>query len=156
VKLRRTFVIGVLGALLAVAVERASGWLAVQDANLCRLVGAVLTGRSTTAAMLLGCAGQFVVALIAAYIYAFLFEHVFHRAGVLAGLLVGVAHVIVAGIAVGLMPVGQLQHADIVPPGAFMRQRGTIVLIGFLLAHLSFGAFVGSRYGATNAQRRVG
>ena len=53
-KLRRAFVIGVLGALLAVAIVRAAGWLAVQDADLCRIVGAVLTGRGTTPAVVTG------------------------------------------------------------------------------------------------------
>lgn len=153
-KLRRTLVIGVLGALLAVAIERLSGWLAVRDADLCRLVGAVLTGRDTTATMLAGCAGQLIVAVISGYIYAFVFEHVFHRAGLPAGLLVGVAHVIVAGTAVGLMPAGQLVRAAIVPPGPFMVERGSIVVIGFLVAHLSFGAFVGATYGQTRRGAR--
>jgi hypothetical protein len=129
----------------------------VQDADLCRLVGAVLTGRGTAAAIVLGCAGQFVAAMIAAYLYAFLFEHLFHRAGLLAGLLIGVAHVIVAGLVMGLMPVMPLLHAGIEPPGAFMHARGPIVVAGFLLAHLAFGAVMGATYGSTRprASRRT-
>jgi len=40
-------------------------------------------------------------------------------------------------------------QAGIMPPGAFMEYRGVIVLVGFLLAHLAFGTFVGATYGMT-------
>lgn len=148
-KLTRTFVIGVIGTIIAVAIERLAGWVAGRDADLCLLVGAALTGSARTTSMLLGCAAQLIVALISAYIYAAIFEYVTRRAGALTGFIIGLGHVTVAGLVVGFMPGDQLMNAGIMPPGAFMEYRGAIVLVGFLLAHLAFGTFVGATYGAT-------
>lgn len=148
-KLTRTLVIGVLGAIIAVAIERLAGLVAGRDADLCRLVGAALTGTTDTTSMLLGCAAQLVVAVISAYIYAAIFEFATRRAGALVGFVIGLGHVTVAGLVVGFLPGEQLMNAGIMPPGAFMEYRGVIVLVGFLLAHLAFGTFVGATYGAT-------
>ena len=145
----RTLFIGVIGALLAVGIERLAGLVAGRDADLCLLVGAVLTRSVTVSSTLLGCAGQLVVAVVSAYIYAFVFEHVTRRAGALVGFVIGLGHVIVAGRVVGVMPGDRLMEAGVMPPGAFMEYRGAVVLIGFLLAHLAFGTFVGAAYGAT-------
>jgi hypothetical protein len=148
-KLTRTLVIGVLGAILAVGIERIAGWVAGRDADLCRLAGVVLTGNASTTSMLLGCAAQLVVAMISACVYAVLFEWATRRAGALIGFVIGLGHVIVAGLVVGFMPGERLMNAGIMPPGAFMEYRGVIVLVGFLVAHLAFGTFVGAAYGAT-------
>lgn len=148
-KLRRTLIIGVLGTLLAVGIERLAGVIAGRDADLCLLVGAVLTGTVTTFSMTLGCIAQLVVAVISAYVYAFIFEFVTRRAGAVIGFIVGIGHVIVAGLVVGFMPGERLLAAGVMPPGAFMEYRGAIVLAGFLLAHLAFGTFVGATYGPT-------
>lgn len=148
-KLKRTLVIGMLGTLLAVAIERLAGLIAGRDADLCLLVGAVLTGSVTTTAIVLGCIAQLIVAVISAYVYALIFEFVTRRAGAIVGFLVGIGHVIVAGLVVGFMPGQRLLDAGVMPPGAFMEYRGAVVLAGFLLAHLAFGTFVGATYGPT-------
>lgn len=148
-KLSRTLVIGLLGAILAVGIERVAGWVVGRDADLCRLAGVVLTGSATTMSMLVGCAAQLIVAVISAYVYAVIFEYVTGRAGALTGFVIGLGHVIVAGLAVGFMPGERLMNAGVMPPGAFMEYRGVIVLAGFLLAHVAFGTFVGATYGAT-------
>jgi len=145
----RTLLIGVVGALLAVGIERLAGLVAGRDADLCLLVGALLTRSVTLSAILLGCASQLVVAIISAYIYAFIFEYVTRRAGALVGFIIGLGHVVVGGLVVGLMPGDRLMDAGVMPPGAFMEYRGAVVLIGFLLAHLAFGTFVGATYGPT-------
>jgi hypothetical protein len=142
-------VIGLLGAVLAVGIERTAGWIAGRDADLCVLVGAVLTGRSSVGTMMLGCIGQLVVAVVSAFVYALIFEHVTRCAGALIGLIVGLGHALIAGLMVGFMPGDRLMQAGTMPPGAFMEYRGSIVLAGFLLAHVAFGTFVGATYGAT-------
>lgn len=148
-KSMRALIIGVLGAVLAVGIERAAGWIAGQDADLCLLVGAVLTGQNTTGAMILGCLSQLVVAVISAYIYVLIFEYVTRHAGAVLGLIVGFGHVVVAGLVIGFLPASRMMQAGIMPPGAFMEYRGATVLVGFLLAHLAFGTFVGAAYGTT-------
>lgn len=144
----RTLIIGVIGTLIAVGIERCAGWIAHSDADLCLLVGAVLTGGSSGQAVAIGCLVQLVVAVISAYIYAGIFEYVTRRAGAVIGGLIGVGHVTVAGLIVGFLPGERLLAAGIAPPGAFMEYRGWIVLAGFLLAHIAFGVFVGATYGA--------
>ena len=148
-KLTRTLVIGVLGAIIAVAIERLSGWIAGRDADLCLLVGVALTGSASTTSMVLGCVGQLIVAVISAYVYAVIFEYVTRRAGAVIGFIVGLGHVTVGGLVVGFMPGEALMNAGIMPPGAFMEYRGAIVVAGFLLAHVAFGTFIGAAYGPT-------
>lgn len=145
----RTLLIGVVGALLAVGIERLAGLVAGRDADLCRLVGALLMRSVTLPAILLGCASQLVVAIISAYIYTVIFEYVTRRAGAMMGFIIGLGHVVVAGLVIGFMPGDRLLDAGVMPPGAFMEYRGAVVLVGFLLAHLAFGTFVGATYGAT-------
>ena len=147
VKTGRAIVAGIVGGIVVVAALILVGWISGASADLCRLGGVILTGRMDAIGWLAGAAAQLVIAIIAALVYAAIFEFVTRRAGPLIGLAVAVPHVIVAGLAVGFVPASRLIDAGIGPPGAFMEFRGTWVIVGFVLAHLAFGALVGRLYG---------
>lgn len=146
-KLGRAIVAGIAGGIVVVTAMSVSGWITDANADLCRLGGVVLTGRLDAIGWLAGAAAQLAVAIIAAIVYAAIFELVTRRAGPLVGLAIAVPHVIVAGLAMGFVPASRLIEAGIGPPGAFMEYRGAWVIATFVLAHLAFGALVGSLYG---------
>lgn len=148
-KFGRAIVAGILGGIVVVVALIVVGWLAGTSADLCRLGGVVLTGRRDALGWLAGAVAQLVIAIIAAIVYAAIFELVTRRAGPLIGLAVAVPHVVVAGLAMGFIPVSRLIDAGIGPPGAFMEYRGPWVIVTFVLAHLAFGALVGRLYGST-------
>ncbi len=145
----RTIIAGIAAGALAIAIVGGAGWLSGVDADLCMLLGAVVTGDTGTTTWLVGGLGQLLVAVVAAIIYAIIFEWVTRRAGAVIGVLIAIPHVVVAGLAVGFLSGSRLLEAGILPPGAFMEYRGAVVLVGFVLAHLVFGTLVGASYGRT-------
>lgn len=148
-KLVRAVVLGVVGTVLVYLIVLAAGALSSNNADLCLLTGASLTGLLGGWSWLIGAVGQLIVAIIAAIVYAAIFEWVTRRAGAVVGFIIALGHVVVAGIAVGFIPASRLIAADIVPPGAFMEYRGLLVVTGFIVAHLVFGILVGTAYGRT-------
>ena len=146
-KARRTLGAGLAGGILVIAIVRGAGWASGAQADLCLLLGTVLTGDTNSMAWIVGCVGQLVIAGAAAVVYAVLFERVMNRAGAVIGVLIAIPHVVIAGLAVGFLPGARLLDAGIAPPGAFMEYRGTVVLAGFVVAHIVFGAVMGVSYG---------
>ena len=94
-------------------------------------------------------------AILFALIYAWAFEHVTHRAGFLVGLGFAVVHIVVAGIAMAMIPaVHPMIPEQMMAPGAFMAGMGAIGVALFVLEHLIYGGIVGAMYGPV--QRQVG
>ena len=145
----RAVAAGIAGGILVVAAVRVAGWLVASDADLCTLGGAVLLGRTDAIGWLVGAAAQLLIAIIAALVYALVFECVTRRAGALIGLAIAVPHVVIAGLAVGFVPVARMLDLGMGPPGAFLEYRGGWVVATFVLAHLAFGTIVGAWYGTT-------
>jgi hypothetical protein len=146
-KLTRAVGGGLAGGLLAIAMIRGAGWLAGSSADLCALLGAVLTDGPGRGPWIIGCVAQLAETVLVAILFAGIFEWGTRRAGAVIGLLLAVPLVVVAGLSVGLLPGARLVAAGIAPPGAFMAHRGAEVIVGFVLAHLAFGVVVGVSYG---------
>jgi hypothetical protein len=149
IRVRRSVAAGIAGGILVVAAVRVAGWLVASEADLCTLAGAVLLGRIDAVGWLVGAAAQLVIAIVAALVYALVFEWVTRRAGALIGLAIGLPHVVIAGLAMGFIPAERMLDLGIGPPGAFLEYRGGWVAAAFVLAHLAFGAIVGTWYGKT-------
>lgn len=145
----RTILAGLLGGLVAIAIVRGTTWLSGAEGDVCALLGAAMTGETGAAAWIIGFAAQLMVGMLAAMGYALIFEWVTMRASGLIGALIAIPHVAVAGLSVGFLPASRLLDAGVMPPGAFMEYRGAMVIVGFVLAHLVFGAVVGGLYGGT-------
>lgn len=148
-KLSRAIVGGLIGGVAVMAIVWLAGWATGGDGDLSALLGAVITHDDGLLAWTSGCVVQLVVAVIAAIAYAAIFEWVVRRGGAIVGLVVAMGHVIVAGLAVGFLPVDGIVAAGLQPPAAFMEYRGLWVLAAFVLAHLMFGISVGAMYGHT-------
>ena len=146
-KISRVILSGVLGAVLVYAVVRLTGAFASVPSDLCQLLGSSITGAGSAWTWLLGAVGQLVLGVVASIVYAAIFESVTQRAGALIGLLVGLAHVALAGLAIGFLPSRRLLEAGVAPPGAFMEYRGVAIMVAFAIAHLAFGLLIGALYG---------
>ncbi|MFI5243220.1 MAG: hypothetical protein ACHQRL_09440, partial [Gemmatimonadales bacterium] len=142
-------VAGIAGGIFVVLAVRVAGWLTGAAGDLCALGGVILTGREDAAGWIAGAVAQLIIAVIAALVYAAIFEHATRRAGALIGLAIGVPHAVLAGLALGFIPVSRLLDAGISPPGAFMEYRGWCVTATFVLAHIAFGTLMGWSYGST-------
>lgn len=152
-KLGRAIGAGIVGGIVVVAALEVVGLLTGSNADLCTLGGVILTGRRDVIGWLTGAAAQLIIAAIAGVVYAAIFETVTRRAGALIGLAIAVPHAVVAGLAIGFVPVSRLIDAGIGPPGAFMEYRGAWVVATFVLAHLAFGTLMGSLYGTAQHAR---
>ena len=65
------------------------------------------------------------------------------------GLLFGVAHWVVVGMALGMMPMmhPRMRSGEIDEPGFYALRFPLMTAIGFLMLHLVFGVIVGALYG---------
>jgi hypothetical protein len=156
-KLGRAVMAGCVGGALALLIIDIASWTWNADADLCAWFGVMIVG-DRPGGWVAGCIAQLGIAIIAALFYAAVFEFVTCRAGAILGLVIAVPHVIIAGLAVGFIPVPHAAR-DFGPPGAFLEYRGIWIVIAFIVAHLVFGAVVGALYGQTRravpATRRV-
>lgn len=66
------------------------------------------------------------------------------------GLLFGAVHWVVAGMAMGMMPMMHrgIREGEIEAPGPFALNYPPMTAMGFLMLHLVFGVIVGALYGA--------
>lgn len=149
-KRSRAIVAGIAGGIVVVGTVGLVGWLTGADGDFCTLGGVILTGREDALGWIAGAVAQLVIASIAGLVYAAIFERVTKRAGAIIGLAIGVPHAVLAGLAVGVIPVSRLIDAGIAPPGAFMEYRGVWMIVTFVLAHITFGVLMGWLYGSTH------
>lgn len=85
---------------------------------------------------------------LVAQLYAIGFEHVAHRSGALPGAIVSVAHLVIAGLAIGaIAPFHRLVPELIAAPGPFASFLGDGAVAAFVIAHALFGVVVGALYG---------
>jgi hypothetical protein len=112
-------------------------------------------------AWLLGLVIHLLVAALVGLVYAFAFEHVTHGASAWTGVLFSLAHSLVAGIALGLLPRVHPRIPQAMPePGWLALGYGVWGLVVLIAVHAVYGAFVGATYGtvrqpARNVSRRA-
>lgn len=118
------------------------------DMNAEMMLGTMMVSSPGTAAWITGLMIHLVLAVVFALIYAWGFEHLTHRAGVATGLGFAVVHIIVAGMAMAMMPAMHPMIPEMMPPpGAFMSGMGAMGVGLFVMEHLIYGGIVGGMYG---------
>jgi hypothetical protein len=81
-------------------------------------------------------------------LYGVAFERFLHRAGALAGAALSVAHVVIAGSVLAMLPAFHPMIPEQLPaPGAFLASFGPHAVVLFLASHAAFGVIVGLLYG---------
>lgn len=101
----------------------------------------------TIGTWIVGLVMHLVISGLIALIYAWGFENVTHRADWGTGALFSIVHIIIGGLAMGLMPFIHPMIPEIMAaPGVFAVNLGTGAVLLFLVGHLVYGAFVGGIY----------
>jgi hypothetical protein len=145
-KLARAIGSGLLGGGVAGVVFCAGIWPLHANSDVVALFGVMIVSGGGVVAWLIGCMVQLVVAAIVGVIYAVVFEWVTRRSGALVGLLIAIPHLVVAGLAMGFIPMGG-GELGVGHPGAFLEYRGALAIVVFVIAHLLYGITVGVAYG---------
>lgn len=98
------------------------------------------------AAWAVGLAMHVVGSGIVGIAYLWAFEAITQRAGVTRGLAVGAVHLVVAGIATGIvLPAVHRLIPEMVPsPGFFLASFGAVGVAAFVVGHLVYGGIVGA------------
>ncbi|HJU66481.1 MAG TPA: hypothetical protein VJ596_12415 [Gemmatimonadaceae bacterium] len=126
------------------------GWLVRQsgiELNTERMLGTMLTWPAG-AAWLVGFAMHLMLSALFALAYAWGFEHITHRAGAMVGAAFAVIHIVLAGIAMTMIPAIHPMIPEQMPaPGAFMAGMGATFVALFIIEHLLYGSIVGATYG---------
>src|SRR6185436_19739301 len=129
----RAFMAGVVGALamsLVMACLRAAGIALHIESDLAALIG--------TRVWLAGLAAHLLIGGTLGVAYGVFFELVVHDSGVGPGVFLGACNTVFAGFA----------WAAIGGPGRFWSNLGPEGVIALFIAHMTFGAVVGSAYKA--------
>jgi hypothetical protein len=154
-KFGRAAVAGVVGGVAMTVL----GWIVRQtgaEMNAEMMLGTMLS-ITGSAAWIAGFAIHMMLSIGFALIYAWGFENVAHRAGAVVGLGFAVIHIIVAGLAMALIPMVHPMIPERMPaPGAFMASMGATFVALFILEHLMYGAIVGALYGPVRQRAAAG
>ncbi len=102
-----------------------------------------------TGATLAGWAMHFVSGIIFAVIYVSIFNSVGTTNGWLGGAVIGLVHGLLVGSIV--MPIMGIAHpairtGNIMAPGFFAKNAGTMTPVGLIVGHVIFGAVLGGIY----------
>lgn len=114
-----------------------------------RTLGLMVVGPDNPALVVVGLMLHVMMGVVFAIIYAVLFDLFNIDPSWLWGAIFGGAHGIIAGMAMGMMPMVHPRMGPDKPlaaPGMFGRNLGAMVPVGFILLHIIFGAVVGGLY----------
>ena len=143
-KAGRAFAAGVAGGIvmsIILAMARGMG----MPAQLEMLEGTMMLPPGP-AAFWLGMMMHLIISGVIGLIYGWGFEAV-RRAGWVTGLGFGVIHAIIAGMAMGMMPMIHPRIPPMHAPGWFMSNIGMMGVAAMVMLHLIYGAVVGAIYG---------
>lgn len=142
------FVAGVVGGAVMSALMWMARTMMGMPANLEMMLGTMVMDQGTTA-WIIGFVMHLMISGAIALVYAWGFEHVTHRAGWLVGAGFGIAHAVIAGLVMGMMPMMHPRMPDpVMAPGAYMSALGTMGVVAEFMLHMVYGAVVGAMYGA--------
>nr|MBA2664226.1 hypothetical protein [Lujinxingiaceae bacterium] len=133
INVSRAFAAGVLGGLamtIFMAIVRLTGIPVNVEAMLGSMFG---LDPMATGTWLLGLVMHLMLSGLIALAYAWGFERVTHRAGWTTGLVFSVVHIVIAGIAMVMIPLIHALIPEMMPaPGAFMANMGVVGVLLFV------------------------
>src|SRR5688572_20966038 len=153
-KTGRAFLAGVIGAgAMSVILWIARNMMGI-PAHMEMMLGTMLIPSAAITAWLVGFAIHLLIGGVLALVYAWGFEHVTHRAGWLVGAGFGLAHAVISGLGMALVPAIHPMIPERMPaPGAFMANLGAIGIIAEFALHAVYGAIIGAIYGPVVRER---
>lgn len=152
----RAFLAGVVGGAIMTLLIAMARLLGMTTMDLELKLGSMISQEVNATSWVTGLVMHLIISGLIACIYAVGFEYVAHKASWLIGLGFAVIHTIIGGIFVGMMgQIHPLMPSDALPaPGPFAINFGTMTTVGFIVAHLIYGAIVGAMYEVTVEHRR--
>lgn len=143
----RAFLAGVVGgAVMSILMAIARNFMGM-PANLEMMEGTMLGLQPSMTTWIIGLMMHLVISGLIGIIYAVGFEYVAHRAGWLTGVGFSIVHILIGGVAMGMVPLIHPFIPEMMPaPGAFLSNLGATGVIAFIMLHMIYGAIVGAMY----------
>jgi hypothetical protein len=136
----------VAGSAIAIAfiIGRAGGL----NANSELMLGTIVVGRSAALAWLTGAGISVITFGAVGLLYAAGFEYVTHTAGLVAGVGLAIAHTVISGLSLAMLPAvhPSMRMRMALEPGIFKSNYGALDTNAFVLLHLIYGALFGVIY----------
>jgi hypothetical protein len=153
-KAGKAFFAGVIGAVVMSAILWVARNVMGIPAHMEMMLGTMVVRNAALPAWLLGFGIHVLTGGVLALIYAWAFEHITHRSGWLVGAVFGLAHAVIAGLGMGIVPAIHPMIPERMPaPGAFMANLGAIGIVAEFALHAVYGAIVGAMYGPVISER---
>ncbi len=152
-RIQRALIFGILGASAISGISAALRAIGM-PIQLEIIMGTAFGGHNLVAAFLLGLALHLAIGGAFGLLYGWLFERVWAHGGASTGMILGVIHAALIGMLVGLTPrFHPLIPEQIMDPGPYFANAGSIGVIAFFAVHILYGAIVGHGYGHVDAER---
>ncbi len=152
---RKAFLAGVIGGLAMTVLMMLGRMMGMTEMNLEIALGSMMTQALNPMSWGIGLVMHLVISGFIACIYAFGFEYVTQRANWAIGAGFAVVHLIIAGLVMGMMgmmhplmvsPPAPPPEGQLLAPGPFAANFGTMTTMAFIMLHLIYGAVVGALY----------
>jgi hypothetical protein len=142
----RAFPAGVVGGAVMTVTMTMARMTGMTTMNMEMAQGSMMTGSINPTAWVLGFIWHLIVSGLIAVVYAVGFEYVTHRANWIIGAGFAVIHLLIAGVVMGRMgsmhPL--MRSGQMLAPGYFAANYGSMTAMGFVIEHLIYGAIVGA------------
>ena len=149
------FLSGVIGAIVVTGVMLLGRALGINHMSIEMLLGTLVTGRSDYGSWLVGFLWHLVNGGVFALFYAGIFQWL-GRYGSTLGMEIGVVHWLASGLLIGLTAaVNPFVPSLLASPGFYAANYGPGSVLVLFVAHLAFGAVVGSMYRSGVMSQRI-
>lgn len=144
---------GVAGAAVMMGSLYAGRAVGLMDADFARYQGCMLLRRADSRAELVGWGCHLGMGAVLGLGHAAGYEVLGVEPGWRSGALLGLAHGVGAGAALPAMDAANpcVRSGALDGFGAFAKRRGALMVAGFLVGHVVYGAIVGAAYGAARS-----
>ena len=144
----KAFKAGMFGAAVMTVLMVIARTLEVTTLNIEMALGSMLTQQISTSSWMLGLVMHLIVGGLLAQLYAFGFEVLTKRASAWIGAGFSLVHTAIAGGVMAMLgsihPL--MMNGQLLAPGPFAINYGTLTAAAFVALHLIYGACVGSLY----------
>jgi hypothetical protein len=144
----KAFKAGMIGAAVMTVLMIIARTLNLTTLNIEMALGSMLTQQISTGSWMLGLAMHLIVGGILAQLYAFGFEVLTHRTSAWIGAGFSLVHTVIAGGVMAMLGAIHplMLNGQIMAPGPFAINYGTLTAAAFVALHIIYGACVGGLY----------
>jgi hypothetical protein len=141
--------VGIVGGIVMLLMMTLARSMGLIDANMTKYQGCMITKKDEGAGtMISGLIMHLMFSALIALLYAWGFAAIWGQSTWVLGLLLGAIHWVIAGVVLPMMDGMNacVKGGRIGAFGAFGKNYGAMMVVGFLMGHLLYGAIVGWLY----------